>query len=134
MIRLSIVGRRACATVAAGSALLHGISLVDEASPAVSAVTMTMLAACLYCARDLWVHATLRAWVTVALMNLAMIAIHMPAVSGHRHGAGVGTTPPMHLSTAMTAATWLALAEVTAATAVLLYRTRSQWAISDAAE
>ena len=34
---------------------------------------VTMIAACVYCARELWRDGTARAWVVVALMNLAMI-------------------------------------------------------------
>jgi hypothetical protein len=39
-------------------------------------LTVAMAAGCLYCARDLWVRETLRAWILVALMNLTMIAVH----------------------------------------------------------
>jgi len=122
--RLTIVGRRCCAAVAACSAVLHGVSLVGTTNPVVSAVTVVMLAACLYCARDLWVRGTLRAWLLVALMNLAMIAIHMPMSAGHHHGGGVDMAAPAHHSTVMSLATGLAVVEVVAAAAVLFYRTR----------
>jgi hypothetical protein len=39
-------------------------------------LTVAMLAACMFCARDLWARGTLGAWALVALMNLAMIVIH----------------------------------------------------------
>jgi hypothetical protein len=123
--RLAVVGRRSCAAVAACSAVLHGVSLVGATNPVVSAATVAMLAACLYCATDLWVRGTLRAWLLVALMNLAMIAIHMPMSAGHHHtGGGVGMSAPAHHSTVMPLATGLAVVEVVAAAAVLFYRTR----------
>ena len=83
-----------------------------------------MLAACMFCARDLWAHGTLRAWALVALMNLAMIVIHTPASAAHHHG-GVNAAAPVHHSTVMTLASPLAAVEVVAAAAVLYYRTRA---------
>jgi hypothetical protein len=59
----------------------------------------------------------------VALMNLAMIVIHMPMSAGHHHGGGVDMSAPAHHSTVMPP-TGLAVVEVVAAVAVLLYRTR----------
>ena len=73
----------------------------------------TMIAGCLYCARELWRDGTARAWVVVALMNLAMIALHLPA-PGHHHGPSNAAAPP---STLMAVATLVALTEVVAATA-----------------
>jgi hypothetical protein len=104
--------------------VLHGVSLIGTTNPVVSAVTVAMLAACLYCARDLWVRGTLRAWLLVALMNLAMIAIHMPMSAGHHRGGGVDMSAPAHQSTVMPLATGVAVVEVVAAVAVLSYRTR----------
>jgi len=75
-----------------------------------------MIVACLYCARELWHDGTARAWVVVALMNIAMIALHLPAPA-HHHGPGNAEAPPS--STLMAVATLLALVEVVAATAVL---------------
>ena len=95
-------------------------------------LTLVMLTACLFCARELWIRDTLRAWVVVALMNLAMIAIHAPAAAAHHHG-GVGAHVPVHHSTVMTLATVLAMAEVVAAAAVLHYRTRGRRNLSDRA-
>ncbi len=94
-----------------------------------------MLAACLCCARDLWVRGTLRAWVLVALMNLAMIAVHVPASPPHHHGGGVTAVTPVPHSTVMTLATALAAVEVILAAAVVFHRTRalrpSGWRGSD---
>lgn len=118
---MSRFGRRLCAVLAACSAALHGVSLISETSVA-AVLTAAMLVGCLFCARDLWVRGTLRAWTTVALMNLAMIAVHLPMPAGHHHGAPGGTTH----AEAMTAATWIALVEVTAAASVLFWRTRSR--------
>lgn len=118
---MTLFGRRLCAVLAACSAALHGVSLLSETGIA-AVLTAAMLVACLYCARDLWGQGTLRAWTTVALMNLAMIAVHLPMPVGHHHGAQ-GASPHTE---AMTAATWLALAEITAAASVLFWRTRSR--------
>jgi hypothetical protein len=93
---------------------------------AATALTVVMLAACLFCAHDLWARGTLRAWVLVAVMNLAMIASHAPASATHHHGGGsVNAAAPVHHSTVMTLATTLAAVEVLAAAAVLYYRTRA---------
>ena len=120
--------RRLCAVIAVCSAVLHGVSLTNATSPAATALMVAMLAACLYCARDLWVRGTLRAWVLVGLMNLAMIAIHVPASPGHHphlHGGVVAAAAPAHHSTVMTLATALAAVEVVIAGAVVYYRTRT---------
>lgn len=86
---------------------------------------VVMLAACLFCARDLWARGTLRAWVLVTLMNLAMIAIHTPASAAHHHGGGgVIAAESAHHSTVMTLATAFAAVEVVVAAAVLYYQTR----------
>ena len=94
-------------------------------SIAATALTVVMLAACLFCARDLWARDTLRAWVLVAVMNLAMIASHAPASATHHHGGGVNADAPVQHSTVMTLATTLAAVEVIAAAAVLYRRTRA---------
>jgi hypothetical protein len=126
--RATVLGRRACAALAACSAVLHGFSLAHTTSVAATALTVVMLAACLSCAHDLWTRGTLRAWVLVALMNLAMVATHAPASAGHHHsggGGGVVGAAPVHHSTVMTVATTLAVVEVVIAAAVLYYRTRA---------
>jgi hypothetical protein len=105
--------------------VLHGFSLGHATSIAATALTVVMLAACLFCARDLWARGTLRAWILVALMNLAMIASHAPASTAHHHSGGVNAAAPVHHSTVMTLATTLAAVEVVAAAAVLYYRTRA---------
>jgi hypothetical protein len=88
-------------------------------------MTVAMAAGCLYCARDLWVRGTLRAWVLVALTNLAMIAIHAPTPAAYHHGGGVTIAVPAHHSTVMNLATALAAVEVLVAAAVLYSRTRA---------
>ena len=86
---------------------------------------LAMLVGCLYCARDLWRNGSVRGWLMVALMNFAMIAIHLPGSAAHHHGAGPAVVAPAHESTVMDAATVLAVVEVTVAAAVLYYRTRA---------
>jgi hypothetical protein len=128
---VSVLGRRLCAVIAACSAALHGVSLISATGIA-AVLAAAMLIACLYCARDLWTQGTLRAWTTVALMNLAMIALHLPMPAHHHPGAA--TNAPMPHAAAMTAATWLALIEVSLAVSVLFWRTRSrtpsQWPLA----
>jgi hypothetical protein len=122
---VAVAGRRACATLAACSAVLHGIALTHAPNLAATGLMFAMLAMCLFCARDLWLRGTLRAWVLVALMNLAMIAIHVPTSPAHHHGGGVTAAAPAHHSTVMTLATALAAVEVVIAAAVVYYRTRA---------
>ncbi len=82
-----------------------------------------MIMACLYCARELWRDGTARAWVVVALMNLAMIAFHLPGPA-HHHGTANAEAPPS--STLMTAATLLELTEVVAAATALYIGSRGR--------
>jgi hypothetical protein len=89
------------------------------------AVMVAMLVGCLFCARDLWLRGTVHGWLTVALMNFAMIAIHLPASAAHHHGSGLAVVSPVHESTVMDVATVLAAVEVTIAAVVLYYRTRA---------
>ena len=119
--RSAVVGRRVCAVLAACSAGLHAVLLGHAANPVYALVMAAMIVACLYCARDLWRQGTLRAWCVVALMNLAMIALHLPA-PGHHHDAGSPGNP----STVLALATTLAMIEVVAAAAVLYLRTRGR--------
>ena len=111
---------RVGALFAVGSAVLHGFSLGGGHSVALAVLTLAMAAACLYCAADLWTRGTERAWVLVAVMNLAMIGVHLP-MSAHHHGAVSAAAPT---SVAMTAATLLAVVEVVLATVVLGVRSR----------
>jgi hypothetical protein len=118
-----VIGRRACAALAVGSAGLHA-AMLGQTGPATTALLAVMIAACLYCALDLWRDGTIRAWVVVALMNLAMIALHLPGPA-HHHGAAL--TGPQDGPTLMAAATSLALIEAAVAAAVLYVRSRSQF-------
>jgi hypothetical protein len=120
----AVLGRRMCAVLAAGSAALHAVMLGNAANPTAGVVMAAMIVGCLYCAYDLWLHGTLRGWCVVAQMNLAMIALHLPA-PGHHH-SGTTATAVGDPSTIMAAATLVAAVEVTAATVVLYYRTRGR--------
>lgn len=116
--------RRAAAVLAAGSAVLHGVSLAPAAAPWVTALTVVMLVGCLYCGYELWTRDTVRAWVLVAVMNLVMVGVHLPMAGAHHHGAVPGSlsdaaTSPMQLASAV------ALVEVLLAGAVLFVRTRA---------
>jgi hypothetical protein len=120
---LGVVGRRACAALAVSSACLHTVMLGHAPNVVVAGILATMIAACLYCARELWRDGTDRAWVVVALMNLAMIALHLPAPSHHHV---VATASALPQPTVMAVATLLAFVEVLAATAALCVRTRGR--------
>jgi hypothetical protein len=117
----AVIGRRACAALALSSAALHA-AMLDHASNIVAGgLLAAMIVACVYCARDLWLRGTLRAWCVVGLMNIAMIAVHLPAPS-HHHGMQATSAGPQ--STLMGLATAVAAVEVAVAMAVLYYRTR----------
>jgi hypothetical protein len=116
----SAIACRTGAVLATASAVLHGLSLGGAQHVAVTMLTLAMAAACLYCAVELWTRDTERAWVLVAVMNLAMIGVHLP-MTAHQHGAvGAAASTP----TAMAAATLLAVLEVVLATVVLGVRSR----------
>jgi hypothetical protein len=123
--RIAMLGRRVYAASAVCSAVLHGISLGHVGNVMAALLMMVMVIGCLYCARDIWLRGTVRAWVLVASMNLAMIAIHLPTSFTHHHGGVISAASPMPDSTAMTLATALAVLEVTVAAVVLFARTRA---------
>ena len=121
----AVVGRRDCALLAACSAVLHGITITHTDTPAAAVLLTGMAAACLYCARELWMQSALPTWVLVAVMNIAMIAVHTPFATGHQHAGGATVAAiPMHHSTVMTLATALAAVEAVIATAVVYQRSR----------
>lgn len=123
----TVLGRRTCALLGAGSALLHAVMLGSSANPAAGAVLGVMIVGCLFCAAHLWQRGTSAIWCTIALMNLAMVALHMPMPS-HHHGvvlAGAAMPAPASaMAAVMTLAVVLALTEATIAAVVLYYRTR----------
>ncbi len=121
--RSSIVARRTAAGLAATSAALHGLMLGHAGSAALAVLIAGMVGACLYCTRELWISGTTRAWCLIAVMNLAMVAVHLPMSAGHHatHPAVTTAVPP---SMIMTLATVLSMVEVVIAVAVLCYRTR----------
>jgi hypothetical protein len=115
-----VLGRRACAALALSSAGLHAAMLGHASNVVAGGLLAAMIVACVYCARDLWLRGTLRAWCVVGLMNIAMIAVHLPA-PGHHHGVHAAASQQ---STLMSLATAIAAVEVAVAMAVLYYRTR----------
>ena len=115
-----VFGRRACAALALSSAGLHAAMLGHASNVVAGGLLAAMIVACVYCARDLWLRGTLRAWCVVGLMNIAMIAVHLPA-PGHHHGVHAAASQQ---STLMSLATAIAAVEVAVAMAVLYYRTR----------
>lgn len=119
MTSVGTLGRRACALLAAGSAALHAVMLGQAANVIAAGLVAAMVTSCLYCATELWRGGSARAWVVVALMNLAMIAIHLPT-SAHNHAGGPVSEP----STLMEAATLVAFIEVLAAGTALYLRSR----------
>lgn len=119
----AVLGRRTCAVLAASSALLHVYMLTHATNPVAGGLLAAMIAGCLYCARDLWQRGTPGIWCTVALMNLAMVALHTP-MPAHHHGGGPAGVPAQ--STVMTLTVLLALAEATIAGFVLYCLTRNR--------
>ena len=117
----AVVGRRACAALALSSAGLHAAMLGHASNVVAGVLLAAMILACVYCARDLWLRGTLRAWCVVGLMNIAMIAVHLPPPS-HHHGMQAASAAQE--STLMGLATAVAAVEVVVAMAVLYYRTR----------
>jgi hypothetical protein len=115
------VGRRACAVLALSSAVLHAAMLGHASNVVFGGLLAAMIVACVYCARDLWLRGSLRAWCVVGLMNIAMVAVHLP-MPAHHHGTHMG--PMGQQSTLMAFATAIAAVEVTVAMSVLYYRTR----------
>lgn len=117
----AVIGRRACAGLALSSAGLHAAMLGHTPNVVAGLLLAGMIAACVYCARDLWLRGTLRAWCVVGLMNIAMIAVHLPAPT-HHHGMQAASASQQ--STLMGLATLVAAVEVAVAMVVLYYRTR----------
>jgi NADH:ubiquinone oxidoreductase subunit K len=115
------VGRRVCAVLALSSAGLHAAMLGHASNVMAGGLLAVMIAACVYCARDLWLRGSVRAWCVVGLMNIAMIAVHLP-MPAHHHGMHMASMGQQ--STLMALATGVAAVEVTVAVAVLYYRTR----------
>jgi hypothetical protein len=124
-VSAAVVARRTAAVLAAGSAALHAVMLGHAGAPALVVLIAAMVVACLYCARELWMSGTSRAWCLVAVMNLAMVAVHLPMSGAHHltHPVAEGGVPQ---PTVMTLATVLSMIEVVIAVAVLVYRTRGR--------
>jgi hypothetical protein len=114
-------GRRACAVLALSSAGLHAAMLGHVSNVLAGVLLSAMIAACVYCARDLWLRGSLRAWCVVGLMNIAMIAVHLP-MPAHHHGLHMASMS--HQPTLMGLATGVAAVEAVVAIAVLYFRTR----------
>ena len=121
----AVLGRRACAALAACSAALHAAMLGHSGNLFAGAVLGTMIIGCLYCAGHRWRRGTPGVWCTIALMSLAMIALHTP-MPAHHHDV----VAPVHASAIMSIATLLAVAEVVIAAGVLTVRTRHRSVLS----
>jgi hypothetical protein len=115
--------RRIAAVLAALSAALHAVMLGHAGNAASAVLIAGMATVCLYCARELWLSGTTRAWTLVAVMNLAMVAVHLPA-SGAHHVSRASVEAVVPQSFVMTLAMVLSMIEVLIAVAVLWYRSR----------
>jgi hypothetical protein len=118
-----VLARRTAAVLAASSAGLHAVMLRHAGSAAYAVLIAVMVGACLYCAYELWLSGTVRAWCLVAVMNLAMVAVHLP-MSGAHHVTHVDVNAVVPQPVVMTVATLLSMIEVLIAVGVLCYRTR----------
>jgi hypothetical protein len=117
---MNTVIRGAGSLLAVSSAVLHGTSL--------NGLALGMAAACLYCAYELWRFDTVRSWVLVAVMNIAMIGAHLLTTSSHHHGvdpAATAAAPTIGMGVAMGLATVVAAVEILFAATVLFVRTRA---------
>jgi hypothetical protein len=121
----AVLGRRVCAVLAVCSAVLHGVMVGHAGNVVLAALILAMMAACLYCARDLWVEGSLGAWGLVAAMNLGMIVVHC-SLPVHQHGTplAIGVVAPM--PTVMTLAIAISAVEVVVASAVLYRHSRER--------
>ena len=117
------VTRRIAAVLAAISSALHGVMLGHAGNVASAVLVAGMALVCLYCARELWLSGTTRAWTLVAVMNLAMVAVHLPVCGAH-HFTHATTEAVVPQSFVMTLAMGLSMVEVLIAVAVLWYRSR----------
>ena len=120
----AVIARRGCAIGAMCSAVVHGLLLGNAGSPVAALFGIVMMAACLYCARDLWLEGSTRAWCLVAVMNLGMVAVHWSLPGHNHHGPILAQARDVPASTLMTVATSLSLLEATVATTVLYVITR----------
>ncbi|HKV18198.1 MAG TPA: hypothetical protein VJR50_04135 [Mycobacterium sp.] len=120
---MPLIARRIAAVLAAISAALHAVMLGHAGNVASTVLTGAMAGVCLYCARELWLSDTTRAWTLVALMNLVMVAVHLP-MSGQHHVTRATMEAVVPQSFLMTLATGLSMVEVVIAVAVLLLRSR----------
>src|ERR1700712_3754802 len=105
----AVFGRRACAVLAATSAMLHGAMVGDAGNAVLAVLIVGMAVACLYCAKELWAGGSPRVWCVVAVMNLAMVAVHW-SMPEHHHGQAVtigpvASAPMTTMSTLMVVAT-----------------------------
>ncbi|MEU0494824.1 hypothetical protein [Mycobacterium sp. NPDC006124] len=121
----AVGGRRACALLAAGSAGLHLVMAASAGSAVAAVVVVAMAVACLYCAKELWTAGSPRVWCVVAVMNLAMVAVHL-SMPGHHHGQAVDTASVAPMSPLMAVATSVAIVEAVIAAVVLWVQTRSR--------
>ncbi|CCW13961.1 hypothetical protein RAJCM14343_0683 [Rhodococcus aetherivorans] len=125
---------RAAAALAVSAAVLHAGSLAEHTpSPGSAALTLVMVAGCLYCARHLWMRGDQRDWILVTVMNVAMIMVHLTTMSpdraaGGHHGHAVppvaGAAAGASIPPLMAAALAVAAAEVLLAVSVVFHRTR----------
>lgn len=83
-----------------------------------------MIVACLFCAYKLWTTDTIRDWVLVGLMNIAMIGLHLPMTGGSHHHRSTSVAVDPTNGALVMAATGLAMFEFVLAVTVLLHRTR----------
>lgn len=120
----AVLGRRTCAVVAAGSAALHVAMTGHAVSPVIGALIVAMAIVCLLCAYELWRGCRVRTWSVVAIMNLAMIAVHWSIPAHHHQGAPSAPGYADSMPALMGLATTVSLAEAAVATVVLFVLTR----------
>jgi hypothetical protein len=116
--------RAAGTLLAMSSAVLHGVTARSSDHPLHAGIMVAMIGACFFCAYELWRWDTIRAWMTAGLMNLMMVAAHLPMAGGSHHVEATSFTDHPDSGAAMTAAIVFAAVEVALAAVVLACRTR----------
>lgn len=114
--------RKAAAAMAFCSALLH-LAMVGQSDGAAGVVPAVMAVVCLVCAAELWRSGSVRSWLSVAVMGLAMVAAHW-SLPGCGHSGAAPADELSSPSALAVAATVLALVESVVAAAVLIRHTQ----------
>lgn len=93
-LRTETIFRRTAALLAVASALMH-LLMLGHGSIVWGLIMATMALVCFPCAGHLWRFGSRKLWLTIGVMNAAMVAVHAwllvsADVSHHQHDATAG--------------------------------------------